>query len=99
MFVEATYLFPLNDRKLVVAAFGSGFTWFGFMTLFITGIGVAAFGAGLALGLPVLRDHGAAWTLAYVVIVGTATVAALGVGLWWFVEGEGERRLSAVLDP
>lgn len=96
--IEATYLFPLNDRKLVVAAFGSGFTWFGFMTLFITGIGVAAFAAGVALGLPVLRDHGGGWTLAYLAVLGTATVAALAVGLWWFVDGEGERRLGAVLD-
>lgn len=95
--IEATYLFPLNDRKMVVAAFGSKFTWFGFMTVFITGIGVAAFGAGLALGLPVLRHHGPGWTLSYVVVLGAATVTALGVGLWWFVEGEGERRLAAVL--
>jgi hypothetical protein len=96
--IEATYLFPLNERKMVVAAFGSKFTWFGFMTVFITGIGIAAFGAGLALGLPVLRDHGPGWTLSYVAILGAATVTALGVGLWWFVEGEGERRLRAVLD-
>jgi len=41
--IEATYLFPLNERKVVVVAFGSGFTWFGFMTLFITAFGVAAF--------------------------------------------------------
>lgn len=96
--LEATYLFPLNERKMVVAAFGSQFTWFGFMTLFITGIGVAAFCAGVALGLPVLRDHGAVWTIPYLGTLGVATVAALGVGLWWFVEGEGERRLAAILE-
>jgi hypothetical protein len=95
--VEDTYLFPLNDRKIVVAAFGSGFTWFGFMTLFITAFGIAAFGFGLALGWPVLVDHGSGWAVAYLGVLGAATIAALAVGIWWFVGGEGERRLQAVL--
>ena len=95
--VEDTYLFPLNDRKIVVAALGSGFTWFGFMTLFITGFGVAAFGFGLALGWPALTGQGSGWAIAYLGVLGAATIAALGVGLWWFVGGEGERRLHAVL--
>lgn len=96
--VEDTYLFPLGRRKVVVLAFGSGFTWFGFMTLFITVLGLGAFVFGLALGLPVLRDHGSWWTVSYLVLLGGATFGALGVGLWWFVGGEGERRLSSVLD-
>ena len=96
--VEDTYLFPLGRRKVVVMAFGSGFTWFGFMTLFITVIGLAAFLLGLTLGLPVLSDHGSWWTVSYLTFLGIATVGALGVGLWWFVGGEGERRLSSVLD-
>jgi hypothetical protein len=95
--VEDTYLFPLNDRKIVVAALGTGFTWFGFMTLFITAFGIAAFGFGLALGLPVLIDHGSGWVVAYLGVLAAATIAALGVGLWWFLGGEGERRLRAVL--
>ena len=96
--LESRYLFPLNERKLVVAAFGGGFTWFGFMTLFITAFGIAAFGFGLALGLPVLRDQGPGWTISYLAVLGALTLAALAVGLWWFVGGEGERRLRAVLD-
>ena len=96
--IEATYLFPLNERKVVVVAFGSGFTWFGFMTLFITAFGVAAFWFGLALSLPVLSDHGSGWTVSYLAVLSIATAAALGVGLWWFVGGEGERRLRSVLD-
>ena len=95
--VENTYLFPLNDRKIVVAALGTGFTWFGFMTLFITAFGIATFGFGLALGLPVLIDHGSGWAVAYLGVLAAATIAALGVGLWWFLGGEGERRLRAVL--
>ena len=96
--IENTYLFPLNDRKVVVAALGGGFTWFGFMTLFITAMGVAAFSFGLALGLPVLGTHGSGWVVAYLASLGLLTVGALGVGLWWFVGGEGERRLSSVLE-
>jgi hypothetical protein len=91
--VEDTYLFPLHRRKVVVAAFGSGFTWFGFMTLFITLVGAAGFAFGLALGWPTLLDHGDAWPVAYVAVVAVATVGAGGVGIWWFVGGEGERRL------
>ncbi len=96
--IEDTYLFPLNDRKVVVAALGGGFTWFGFMTLFITAMGVAAFTFGLALGLPVLGDHGPGWVVAYLASLGLLTIGALGVGLWWFVGGEGERRLSSILE-
>ena len=96
--IEDTYLFPLNQRKIVVLATGSSFTWFGFMTLFITFLGLAAFVFGLALGLPVLVDHGSGWVISYLVSLGIATVGALGAGLWWFVGGEGERRLSSVLD-
>ena len=95
--VEDTYLFPLNQRKVVVLAFGSGFTWFGFMTLLITSVGLAAFLFGLALGLPVLNDHGSWWAVSYLVFLGITTVGALGVGVWWFVGGEGERRLNSVL--
>ena len=96
--VEDIYLFPLNKRKVVVAALDRGFTWFGFMTLFITAMGVVAFLVGLALGLPVLGNHGSGWVVAYLAGLGILTVAALAVGLCWFVGGEGERRLRSVLE-
>ena len=96
--VEDVYLFPLNTTKLVVAGFGSSFTWFGFMTLFITLLGIAAFGFALVLGLPVLSDHGDSWVIGYLGTLGAFTVGALAVGWWWFVRGEGERRLRSVLD-
>lgn len=96
--LEAAYLFPLDERKVVVASLGGAFTWFSFMTLFFTALGTAAFGFGLALGLPVLRDHGDAWTVSYLVVLGTLTLAALAAGTWWFLSGVGERRLRRVLD-
>jgi hypothetical protein len=96
--LEEVYLFPLDRRKIVTAAFGTDFTWFGFVTLAYTFVGVAAGGFGLALGLPVLNDHGSEWALPYLTSLGSALVMTLVVGVWWFVGGAGERRLKAVLD-
>ncbi|MCE9620887.1 MAG: hypothetical protein K8R99_00920 [Actinomycetia bacterium] len=96
--LEDTYLFPLDRRKMVVAGLGQDFTWFAFMTMLITGSGIGAFGFGLALAMPVIDGHGAAWTVAYIAVLAILTLAALAVGLWWFVGGEGERRLRVVLD-
>jgi hypothetical protein len=97
--MEETYLFPLHARKIVTLAGGPGFTWFGFMTGFITLLGIGAYVTGLVLSLDVLTDHGS------VVLAGTylgvllgLTILALAVGAWWFVGGEGERRLTTVLD-
>lgn len=96
--LESAYLFPLDRPKLVAAAFGDGFTWFGFVTLFLTGVGAAAFGFGVALGWPVLEGHGTGWQAAYLAVLGAALAAALSAGVWWFPGGEGERRLRGVLD-
>jgi hypothetical protein len=96
--LEASYLFPLDERKIVTARFGPDFTWFGFMTLFYTAIGVASYAFGAALALPVLRNHDPLWGVAYTIVLVVLTLAALIVGWWWFVGGEGERRLEAILD-
>lgn len=96
--LEDRYLFPLHDRKIVAVAFGAGFSWFGFMTLLITSAGIAAFGFGMALGWETLREAGAGWAIAYVATIGAALLAALGVGVWWFVGGAGERRLTEILE-
>ena len=34
--LENDYFFPTQERKIVVAVFNKGFTWFSFVTLFIT---------------------------------------------------------------
>lgn len=96
--LEETYLFPLDTRKIVTIPLDGSFTWFGFMTVLYTTIGAAAFGFGLALGLPTLTDHGDGWAAAYLLVLGALTVSALIVGGWWFVGGVGERRLRVVLD-
>lgn len=94
--LEDSYLFPLDTTKIVTLAGGSGFTWFGFMTALYTLVGAATFVAGLWLGLPALPEGIA--TTAYWTFVGGLTLAALVVGGWWFVGGEGERRLKTILD-
>lgn len=96
--LENSYLFPLSSRKIVTAAFGVGFSWFGFMTLFYTALGVIVFGFGLVLGWPHLVDAGTGWAFAYLISLATLGLIALVVGWWWFVTGAGELRLSSVLD-
>jgi hypothetical protein len=96
--LEQQYLFPLDDAKVVTAAFGPGFTYFGFVTLFFAALGVLTFVFGLVLGLPFLDRAGDAWTIAYLTSLFAMTLAALVVGWWWFVRGEGERRLRSILD-
>jgi hypothetical protein len=96
--MEDAYLFPLDQRKVVTLAFGPGFTWFGFMTVFYTVLGIAFYVLGVGLSLGVLNRMesplvGAAY-LAFLVVL---TGAALGVGWWWFAAGEGERRLAKAL--
>ena len=94
--LEDAYLFPLDRTKIVTLAGGSGFTWFGFMTALYTLVGAGTYLAGLWLGLPSLP--GGLGTVAYWTALIGLTLAALVVGGWWFVGGEGERRLRAILD-
>lgn len=96
--LENTYLYPLHETKIVTAAFGASFTWFGFVTLFITALGALSYVFGLFLGWRWLVDQGDDWFTFYMVALLGVTAAALVVGWWWFVRGEGERRLAAVLD-
>jgi hypothetical protein len=96
--MENRYLFPLNDRKIVTASFGRDFSWFGFMTLFYTVMGVFAFGFGIALGWDPLLDAGSGWAIAYLASLGALAGVALVTGWWWFVGGAGERRLADVLE-
>ena len=96
--LEATYLFELGSRKIVTIPTGGGFTWFSYVTVFYTVIGALAYLFGLALGWDTSPAQ-----LEYVVnsysggLYGI-TIASLLAGIWWFVGGEGERRLARVLE-
>jgi hypothetical protein len=96
--LEDVYLFPLDERKIVTLSL-SKMTWFGFMTAFYTAIGVTAYVVGVILSLGVIEDRGAiAFGGLYLIVLAALTLLTLAVGMWWFVAGEGERRLKAVLD-
>lgn len=96
--MEAHYLFPLDERKIVTAAGGRAFTWFGFVTLFYTAMGLAAAVFGTILGyVNFLQLQPGAWDGAYFGTLAVLGIVALATGLWWFVGGEGERRLRDAL--
>ena len=95
--LEDRYLYPLNEKKLVTAHLGEGFSWFGWMTLLYTSSGLLAFGAGMALGWPILVAAGTPWLVFYIGAVAVGAAASLATGAWWFVGGAGERRLREVL--
>lgn len=95
--MEDRYLYPLNEKKIVTAHLGPGFSWFGWMTILYTITGALAFLAGLALGIPVLLEAGSTWTFSYLAILGVLLLASLAIGGWWFVAGTGEKRLQEVL--
>ncbi len=92
--LEDNYLFRLRDRKIVTI--GSHFTWFGFVTAFFTTLGILGYALGLHLGLQSIEGQPA--TGLFLFVLGLVTVASLGTGLWWFVFGTGERRLTDILD-
>jgi hypothetical protein len=95
--LEDRFLFPLNRRKIVAIGFGNDFTWFGWMTVAYTALGLLAFTAGLGLGWETLVTAGTGWIVFYLVSLFSMTFVSLAVGWWWFVAGVGEKRLSEVL--
>jgi hypothetical protein len=96
--LEATYLFELGTRKVVTIPIGGGFTWFSYVTIFYTVVGVFAYLFGLVLGWDTLTSAPPPIVILYSVGLFGLTAASLFVGIWWFVDGEGERRLQQVLD-
>jgi hypothetical protein len=96
--LENTFLYPLHETKIVTAGFGRSFTYFGFVTLFFTAFGLLSYVFGLLLGWSWLGVQGDGWSSFYFLSLAVLTTLALLVGWWWFVYGEGERRLAAVLD-
>lgn len=96
--LEDAYLFPLSRRKIVTVGYGPNFSWFGWMTMLYTVLGILAFAAGLGLGWSTLASAGIGWTAFYLGSLTSLTLGSLVAGWWWFVAGVGERRLAEVLD-
>lgn len=93
--LEDRYLVPLQGRRFVGVAFGRDFSWFGWMTVLYTLLGVLSYGGGLWLGWSELSGAGG---VAYMLTLGALTVASMGIGWWWFVTGVGQQRLDEVID-
>ena len=90
--LENKYLFPINDRKIVVAKLGSEFTWFGFVTLFITFIGISSYVYSIVRLLNTDINSN------YYIFIALITLITLIIGIWWFLLGNGENRLEKVFD-
>lgn len=96
--LEDAYLFELGATKVVTIPLSGGFTWFSFVTIFYTVLGVSSYLFGFVAGWGALADAPPGFSVSYVVVLTGLTFGALVLGIWWFVGGVGERRLEAVLD-
>jgi len=88
--LENSYLFPIQDRKIVVAKLGSDFTWFSFVTLFITFLGISAYIFALRELIIIKYD------VIYIFFLVLITLVTLFFGIWWFLLGNGEKKLEKV---
>ena len=88
--LENEYFFPINQKKIVVAVLNKGFTWFSFVTLFITFYGVSTY----AWSIMKLFDNNMNTNFIYFILF--ITLVTLSVGFWWFLSGTGEKRLEKV---
>ena len=90
--LENSYLFPIQDKKLVVAKLGKNFTWFGFFTLFITIFGIFSYILAINKLLVMVNNQ------YYLIFLGVVTSVTLLFGIWWFLLGKGEKILDKVFD-
>ena len=88
--LENDYFFPTQERKIVVAVLNKGFTWFSFVTLFITLYGISSFIWSM------IQIYNNDLNMNYIYLVSTITFITLVIGYWWFVSGTGEKRLERV---
>ena len=90
--LENRYFFPIQDKKIVVAKIGKEFSWFSFVTLFITFYGVALY-VYAVYNLVTLMN-----SINYLVFIIILTLITFSVGYWWFVNNVGESRLRSIYD-
>ena len=90
--LENSYLFPIKDRKIVVAKLGSDFSWFGYVTLFITFIGIFSYIYSI---VSLLNTEISQY---YYLFIALITLITLIIGIWWFLLGNGEKRLEKVFN-
>ena len=90
--LENRYFFPINDKKIVVAKIGKDFSWFSFVTLFITFYGLIMYIYGMINIYNLFNDT----TTFYGILILTAIT--FSIGYWWFVKNTGEKRLKEVYE-
>ena len=88
--LENEYFFPINQKKIVVAVLNKGFTWFSFVTLFITFYGVSTFSWSI---YQIINNE---MNINFVYFILLVTLVTLSVGFWWFLSGTGEKRLERI---
>ena len=88
--LENEYFFPINQKKIVVAVINKGFTWFSFVTLFITFYGVSTFAWSI---YQIINNE---MNINFVYFILLVTLVTLSVGFWWFLSGTGEKRLERI---
>ena len=88
--LENSYFFPTKDKKLVVASFGKKFTWFSFVTIFITFFGTSSYIYSI-YQLFITTNY-----KNYLFFITFITFITLLIGIWWFLLGNGEKRLEKI---
>lgn len=88
--LENEYFFPINQKKIVVAVLNKGFTWFSFVTLFITFYGVSTYAWSIN---QMINNKMNINFISFILLV---TLVTLSVGFWWFLSGTGEKRLERI---
>ena len=90
--LENEYFFPVNQKKIVVAVLNKGFTWFSFVTLFITFYGVSTY------AWSIIQMFNQGMNIYFIYFILFITFVTLSVGFWWFLSGTGEKRLERVFE-
>ena len=90
--LENKYFFPIQDKKIVVAKLGSDFSWFSFVTLFITFYGFSLHLYGMYNIFITLNS------INFFLFIIFVTIVTFIVGYWWFINNEGESRLKKIYD-
>ena len=88
--LENSYFFPTKGKKLVVASFGKKFTWFSFVTIFITFFGISSYIFSI-YQLFITTNY-----TNYLFFITFITFITLLIGIWWFLLGNGEKRLEKI---
>ena len=90
--LENSYFFPIQDKKIVVAKLGKDFSWFSFVTLFITFYGLSLYTYSVYQIATTFKN------INFLVFIIVITLITFLTGYWWFVNNVGESRLRSIYD-